>query len=108
VGITASGILATAGNGDGLVKLWDVDTGGLLVEFRTDRIDGPAVASPWLDFSPDGSFLLYTDIGGILRRYIMDTDDLIELAEGRLTRGFTEDECVIHLTPERCEELGLG
>jgi WD40 repeat protein len=107
VALSEDGRLATAGNGDGRVRLWDIETGGLLVEFRTDRIDAPAVGSPWVEFSPDGEYLMYADAGGILRRYLLDNDDLVELAQDRLTRGFSAAECAGYLTPERCEELGL-
>lgn len=86
--LSAEGILATRGFGDGLVRLWDVETGDMIVELRADETQGFAVA-----FSPDGSYLYYADTGNVLRRYPLDTDELIELAESRLTRGFTADEC---------------
>ena len=85
--LSADGILATSGNGEGLMRLWDVTTGELVLEFRTDRTDGPNIGSGWMAFSPDGSYLAYVDGDGVLRRYLMDTDQLIELAEARLTRG---------------------
>lgn len=74
---------------------------------RVDQVDGPGVGTPWRDFSPDGSFLLYADGAGILRKYFLDTDQLVELAESRLTRGLTADECARHLQAARCRELGL-
>jgi WD40 repeat protein len=101
VALTDDGRLMTAGHGDGLVRLWDISTGDLLVEFRFDRIDGPALGSPWVDVSPDG-YALYSDAGGILRRFLLDTDDLIELAESRVTRGFTPDECRQYFGTEDC------
>jgi DNA-binding SARP family transcriptional activator/WD40 repeat protein/energy-coupling factor transporter ATP-binding protein EcfA2 len=108
VALNDDGVLATAGNGDGLVRLWDIESGALLTEFRTDRIDAAPVGSPWVEFSPDGEYLLYADAGGILRKYLLDTDDLVELAEQRLTRGFTAAECDRYLIPDRCEELDLA
>ena len=99
---SADGILATAGNGEGLMRLWDVTTGELLVEFRTDRTDGPNIGSGWMTFSSDGSYLAYIDGDGVLRRYLMDTDQLIELAEARLTRGFTSEECQTYLDSAEC------
>ena len=102
VDIDDSGILATSGNGDGLVRLWDFATGDLLGEFRTDRIDGRAVGNGWLQISPDASYILYTDAAGVIRRYLMDTDELVELAESRLTRGFTDDECTDYFGGADC------
>jgi DNA-binding SARP family transcriptional activator/WD40 repeat protein len=95
-------VLATAGQGDGLVRLWDVSTGAMQVEFHFDRVESPALGVPWLAMSPDGSYLMYSDAAGVLRRFLLDTDDLIELAESRLTRGFTPDECRQYLDPEDC------
>jgi sugar lactone lactonase YvrE len=95
------GMLATAVSG-APIRLWDVETGRLVAELPTDYVGWPALA-----FSPDSSDLLYADTGGILRRFHLDLDRLIELAEGRLTRGFTPDECRQYLEPSRCEELGL-
>ena len=53
-------------------------------------------------FSPDGGPLLYMDAAGALRRYLLDTDRLIELAETRLTRGLTPDECLRYLDSTEC------
>ena len=77
-----------------VVRLWDIETDALLLEMqdRPGRRSRPS-ESPWIDFSPDGSYLLYADGAGILRKYFLDTDHLVELAEDRLTRGFTAEEC---------------
>jgi WD40 repeat protein len=100
--LSADGILATSGNGEGLMRLWDVMTGEMLLEFRTDRTDGPAVGSGWMKFSPDGRSLYYVDGAGTIRKYLLDTDQLIQLAEERLTRGFTLDECRQYLGSTEC------
>ena len=50
-----------------------------------------------VDFSPDGSRLVSTaDTNGLTRVWALDLDDLIQIAESRLTRGFTEAECEIY------------
>jgi hypothetical protein len=100
--LNGNGILATSGNGDGLLRLWEFQSGELLLEFRTDRVDGPTVGNGWMAFSPDGSYMLYMDAAGVLRRYLMDTDRLVDLAERRLTRGFTDDECRRYLDSTDC------
>jgi WD40 repeat protein len=95
--ITSDGVLATGGF-DGLVRLWDVHTARLLVEFRTDLDD----QMPTVFFAPDGSYLLYAETGNVIRKYYFDTDRLVELAEERVTRELTVDECRRHLDPETC------
>lgn len=94
---TEDGILATAPRGGGLIRFWDIATGERVLELRTD----PSHLTAPLLFSPDGSYLLYND-GGVLRRYPLDNDALIELAHSRLTREFTVDECQQYLGAERC------
>jgi WD40 repeat protein len=95
--ITSDGVLATGGF-DGLVRLWDVHTDRLLVEFRTDLDD----QMPTVFFAPDGSYLLYAETGNVIRKYYLNTDRLVELAEDRVTRDLTVDECRRHLDPETC------
>ena len=95
--ITSDGVLATGGF-DGLVRLWDIHTDRLLVEFRTDLDD----QMPTVLFAPDGSYLLYGETGNVIRKYYVDTDRLVELAEDRVTRELTVDECRRHLDPETC------
>jgi serine/threonine protein kinase/DNA-binding SARP family transcriptional activator/WD40 repeat protein len=95
--ITSEGVLATGGF-DGLVRLWDIRTDRLLVEFRTELDD----QMPTVFFAPDGSYLLYAETGNVIRKFDMDTDRLVFLAEDRATRELTVDECRRHLDPETC------
>jgi serine/threonine protein kinase/DNA-binding SARP family transcriptional activator/WD40 repeat protein len=97
--ITSEGILATVGF-DGLVRLWDVHSGELLVQFRNGTGQGPISA-----FAPDGSYLLYSTEGGtVLRRFYLDPQRLIDLAFQRLTRELTVDECRQFLGTSTCPE----
>jgi WD40 repeat protein len=108
--LSAPGLLATSGRGSGLLQIWDVTTGELVVEFRTDRTGGPAVGSGWMAFSPGGSELFYVDNAGTIRRFPIDTDRLVELAQARLTRGFTAEECRRYLDETGCppdDELSI-
>jgi DNA-binding SARP family transcriptional activator/WD40 repeat protein len=95
--MNGDGIVATAGF-DGQVRLWDVASGDLLLEFESD-IDIPVVR-----FTPDGSHLLYPD-GLSIRRMPVDPFLLRDLAEGLLTRDFLPDECARYATESRCETL---
>ncbi len=95
IAVSADGTLATTGFGQE-VKLWNLSTGELLLELRTV----PAQGKSTIAFSPDGSYLLYSD-GDLVRKYLRDTDDLVELAESLLTRDFTSDECRRYLNDQR-------
>ena len=92
--LTADGRLATAGF-DGLVRVWDIHSGELLVEFRAE-VDIPVVA-----FSPDGSTLFYPD-GGSIARFPMDPDRLVDLARSLLTRDFAAEECPRYRDADLC------
>jgi WD40 repeat protein len=95
--MSSDGVVATAGF-DGVVRLWDVDSGNLVLEFESD------VGIPVVRFSPDGSELLYPD-GLSIRRMPVDPYELRELANELLTRDFRADECARYATAERCERV---
>ena len=57
-----------------------------------------------VSFSPDGSQLASYGVEGIVRIWALDLDDLIEIAQDRLTRSFTEDECRQYLHADRCPD----
>jgi WD40 repeat protein len=87
VDVSVDGTLATVGLGEE-VRLWNLETGALIVELPTH----PPAGLGTLEFSPDGSYLLYTD-GKVLRRYDLDVDDLVRLARSLVTRDLTREEC---------------
>jgi WD40 repeat protein len=92
--INGDGVVATAGF-DGMVRLWDLETGNLTLEFPAN------VGIPVVRFSPDGSELLYPD-GLSIRRMPVDPQRLRDLADDLLTRDFLPDECARYATPDRC------
>ena len=53
---------------------------------------GTAGGVSTIAFSPDGRSFVDSD-NGVLRRYVLDTDELISQARGLLTRDLTADEC---------------
>ena len=57
-----------------------------------------------ISFSPDGSQLASYGVEGVVRIWALDLDDLIEIAQDRLTRSFTEEECRQYLHAERCPD----
>jgi hypothetical protein len=54
---------------------------------------------------PDATTLFYADADGVLRRYLIDPDQLVELARSRLQRDFTESECLRFFPAGECPTL---
>ena len=53
---------------------------------------------------PDGSQLASYSVDWVVRIWALELDDLIEIAEDRLTRSFTEDECRQYSHAEHCPQ----
>jgi WD40 repeat protein len=89
--------LAFSPDGTKLPKLWDLATGQELATFpgHTSTVNG-------LAFSPDGSRLASSSIDGTTRVYAVDVEELIALAQSRLTRWWTPEECQQYLHTEEC------
>ena len=88
-------LLVTGGNDP--PRLWDLATGQELVTFpgHTSLVWG-------LAFSPDGNRLASSSVDGTTRVYAVDVDELVALAQSRLTRWFTPEECQQYLHTEEC------
>ena len=99
IAITSDGIIASSAFDSRFVRLWDLATGDLLAELQTD-LDGSS--PPHLAFTPDGDQLLYPDAGHVLRRFPLDVDRLVDLAERRVFRELTDDECRRYLDSGDC------
>ena len=55
-----------------------------------------------LAFSPDGTRLASSSPDGTTRVYTLDVDELVALAQSRLTRWFTPAECQHYLHVDEC------
>ena len=83
-------IAATLGN-DGQIRLWDAETGELLVSVRA--------SGHHLAFEPEGS-LLVAGPNGVVRAtcdLCVGIDELLPLARERVTRSLTPDERATYL-----------
>ena len=91
---TEQTLVATASH-DGTVRLWDLTNGEEVLLLEDDQqFDS-------VSFSPDGKHLLVSgDFGA--RIYVIDENELIELAHARLLRWWTPDECFQFLGSQVC------
>ena len=95
IDISNSGLIATGSSADG-VRVWSRD-GELLASVPTQQADPPTFA-----FAPGTDTLYYEDGGGLVRRFVIDVDEVAELARSVVTRGFTPQECARYFPDEPC------
>jgi len=56
------------------------------------------------DISSDGSRLYAAAADGTVQVYILENDELIELARSSLTRSLSEEECRMYLNLDACPQ----
>jgi WD40 repeat protein/DNA-binding SARP family transcriptional activator len=90
-------LLASAGRGDGYVRLWNASDGApvLTVGDGVSSFTGVAL-------SPDARHVAASAVDGTVRLYVTRIDDLILLARSRVTRTLTLQECLVFLHRETC------
>jgi WD40 repeat protein len=94
--------LTTVGQ-DGTAGLWDVEASlaaGAGVEMLTLFAHTGGVAG--VSFSPNGSHLATAGFDGRARIFALELQELIALAESRLTRNLTTEECQRYLRLDQC------
>jgi WD40 repeat protein len=88
--------VATAGT-DRTVRLWDPANGRERLTLQGHEQEVTDIA-----FSDDGTKLVTAGHDGVARVWALDLDDLMAIAEDKLTRGFTEAECREYLHRDAC------
>jgi WD40 repeat protein len=97
VAFSPDGARLASGSADGTAKVWDTATGALLQTLPA----GGEVRS--VAFSPtDGGAHLAVTSDGVVRLYRLRLEDLLGLAQTRVVRAFTEEECQRFLHLEAC------
>lgn len=91
------GTTVATGHADGTVRLWDPHTGRVRLVLPAD--DGRIVH---VAFSSAGSRLASVGVDGLVRVWTLELDELITIAETRLTRSLSDEECRQYLHVESC------
>ncbi|MFQ5968218.1 MAG: WD40 repeat domain-containing protein, partial [Acidimicrobiia bacterium] len=97
VAFSPDGNRLATGSADGVVQIWDVASGADLLAIALH--DG-AVTD--VEFSRDGRYLATGGSDGFTHVLVLEASELIELAESRVTRSFTDAECQRYLHVEAC------
>jgi WD40 repeat protein len=88
--------LVTGHSGETL-RFWDLETKELWLSLPVDTGDSTMIA-----FTPDDRYLYYEARGGVLKRFPLDSGELVALARSRVQRDFSEDECDRFLIDSDC------
>jgi WD40 repeat protein len=85
------------GSFDGKASVWDASTGEKLYTMA-DFTGGIW----YLEVSPDGKYLATANQDGLTQFFLLDLDELIDLAQTRITRDLTQAECKQYLHLDEC------
>jgi WD40 repeat protein len=79
------------GGADGTLRLWDSRSGQ--VKLALSGHQGGVVG---LAVGPEGRWLASSGTDGVVRVWTLDLDEVIDIAEARLSRSLTEAECLTY------------
>ncbi|MGE5373629.1 MAG: WD40 repeat domain-containing protein, partial [Bacteroidota bacterium] len=93
------GRLLATGSDDNTAKLWDVRTGEEVLSLPGSEGGVSGVA---FDPADGGMQLAVAGHDGIVRLFLLKIDDLLALAQSRITRPLTTEECKKYLHVDAC------
>jgi WD40 repeat protein len=82
---------------EGSAKVWDIPSGEPIATLYGYQGNVSNV-----EISPDGKYVYSTCWGGLLHGHVVDVDELLALAESRVSRSLTDEECQTYLHLEAC------
>jgi WD domain, G-beta repeat len=97
VEFSPDGTRLVTGSLDGTASVWSSSTGDLIYTSPVEPSDVAAVA-----FSPDGSRVIAVYADGRIIDHPIALHYAIEIANARVTRGFTDEECRRYLHVPNC------
>ncbi|MBF8283025.1 MAG: hypothetical protein HW378_1940 [Anaerolineales bacterium] len=101
VAFNSKGTLLATGSEDNTAKVWDVATGEEIL-----TLPGSGGGVKGVAFSPayGGAYLAVASADGVVRLFLLRIDDLLALAQSRVTRSLTLEECQKYLHMAQCPE----
>jgi WD40 repeat protein len=99
VAFNSDGALLATGSEDNTAKVWDVATGE---ELLTLPGSGGGVKDVAFSPSDDGAHLAVASADGVVHLFLLRIDDLLALAQSRVTRSLTTFECQKCLHVDEC------
>ncbi len=97
--LSADGTRWVTAGFEGSAKVWDIPSGEPVATLYGHQGNVTVV-----EISPDGKYVYSTCWGGLLHGFVLDVDELLALAESRVSRSLTDEECQTYLHLEACPE----
>jgi len=99
VAFSPDGKILATGSEDITTRLWDVETGD---EILTLPGSSGGVTGVAFSLSDQGAHLSVASGDGVVRIFILQIDELLKLAQSRITRSLTIAECQKYLHVDAC------